>query len=287
MADVRRTVGSMIVALLAVTTLFAQPAGADNGGDEGAFLASLNDLRASKGLGALKTNGDLTAVARSWSAAMAAAGGISHNPALADQSPSNWVGLGENVGVGSDVPGLHATFVASPTHYKNMVDGSFDSVGIGVVRSEDGRLFVTVDFMKTRAAAAPVIVQAAARATPAPAPAPVPAAAPARTPAPAPAPVAVPGPAPSPVATPAPVEPIAQPVAVPAPAPATEPVAAPVAVPVTSSASRTAMVTMRSVPSDSPGAAVVLVGVGLLLTLAASALVIPRRARRAPAFARR
>ncbi len=289
MADVRKVLGSMVVAVLAVSMLFAQPASADDVGDEGAFLTSLNDLRASKGLGALASNGDLTAVARAWSARMAAAGTISHNPALADQSPSTWVGLGENVGVGTDVATLHDAFVASAAHYKNMVGASFTSVGIGVVRDGGGRIFVTADFMQTRAPSAPVIVQAAAPPTPAPAPAPVVARAP--VPAPAPKPASAPAPAP---AVPAAVEPVVAPTSVvptpvaPVPAPVVGPVAAPVVVPVTSPDSRTVTVTMVASPSsDSPGTTLVLVGIGLLLTVAASALVVPRRAAKAPAFASR
>ena len=281
MADVRKVVGSLIVVLLAVSVVFASPASADERTDEASFLAKLNDLRSSKGIGSLSENGALTTVARSWSAAMAAAGTISHNPSLAAQGPSNWARLGENVGVGMDVQGLQEAFIASPLHYRNMVDGAFDSVGIGVVHVADGSMFVTVNYMTTRAApvavVAPAPVQAAAAVAPTPAPAPRPAPV-----APTPAPVAAPAPA-APAA--APVEPVAEPV--PAPAPIAEPVKAAPVVPVTSPAGRTAMVSMRSSSADSPRTAVALVGVGLLLTIAASALVIPRRAVKAPALARR
>ncbi|HEX2698972.1 MAG TPA: CAP domain-containing protein [Acidimicrobiales bacterium] len=283
MADVRKVLGVLVVALLSMSVVFAHSASADEAGDEAGFLVKLNDLRVSKGIGSLRTNSQLTAVARDWSASMAAAGRISHNPSLAAQGPSDWARLGENVGVGMDVQGLHDAFVASPRHYENMVDGAFDSVGIGVVHAADGSIFVTVNFMTTKAAPvaapapAPVAVQTAAAPAPAPAPRPAPAPAPVSTP----APVAVAAIAPAP----APTEPVA---AVPAPAPAPEAVtAAPIAVPVTAAARRTAMVTMQNTAGGSPSSAVVLVGVGLVLTIAASALVIPRQTVKAPALARR
>ncbi|MGQ0521083.1 MAG: hypothetical protein ACT4PX_08040 [Actinomycetota bacterium] len=119
--------------------------------------------------------------------------------------------------------------------------------------------------------------------TPAPAPAAAAAprvrVAPARTAAPAPAaaPAAAAAPAvtPEPAATPAPV-------ASPAPAPAPEPA------PATAPARRSVMVSMASDSDGSPALAIALVGVGLLLALGASALVLAgRRDSKAPAKARR
>ena len=138
------------VAMLAST---AQPASADTPGDEAAFVAKLNGLRASVGLPALQVNGDLTTIARNWSTKMSQAGTISHNPDLAAQAPSTWMRLGENVGVGPDVDGLHTAFVNSSAHYHNMVDPQFTQVGIGVVRDASGTIFVTVDFMTAGAVA--------------------------------------------------------------------------------------------------------------------------------------
>ena len=144
--------------------LLAEPVSADTGGDEAAFVHKLNELRASRGLRQLAVKGELVNVARAWSSRMAGAGGISHNPSVAAQAPANWVRLGENVGMGPDVQLLHDAFVASPAHYRNMVSPEFDSVGVGVVRSAEGLIFVTVNFMTQ---AAPVAQVAAAPAAPA------------------------------------------------------------------------------------------------------------------------
>ena len=147
--------GLLCAALIAVTlvaSVAAEPAAAaDSGVEELDFVARLNQLRASKGLPALATKGALFDLARIWASRMESARGISHNPSLAAQGPAGWKRLGENVGMGYDVQGLHEAFIASPLHYRNMVDPAFDSVGVGVVHAPDGQIFVTVNFMTTGA----------------------------------------------------------------------------------------------------------------------------------------
>jgi len=147
--------GLLCAALMALTvmaTVAAEPASAaDTGTEEMAFVAKLNELRTAQGLAPLATNGALFDMARSWTGQMEAAKGISHNPSLAALGPAGWRRLGENVGMGYDVQGLHDAFVASPLHYRNMVDPAFDSVGVGVAHAADGQIFVTVNFMTTGA----------------------------------------------------------------------------------------------------------------------------------------
>jgi uncharacterized protein YkwD len=48
------------------------------------------------------------------------------------------VKIGENVGMGADVDSVHQALMASSPHRRNMLDGAFDLVGIGVVRSGSG-----------------------------------------------------------------------------------------------------------------------------------------------------
>ena len=66
---------------------------------------------------------------------------------------THWQKLGENVGMGGTVETLHLAFVNSPHHYDNLVDPAFTSIGVGVVRSSGGILFVAEEFMKTKAPA--------------------------------------------------------------------------------------------------------------------------------------
>ncbi|HEX9968717.1 MAG TPA: CAP domain-containing protein, partial [Acidimicrobiales bacterium] len=157
---------------------------------ESAFVAKVNALRASKGLGSLRVDGELTAIGRRWAASMAGAGDISHNPRFQHQVQADWVKLGENVGMGPEVDKLFRAFVASPTHYKNLVDGAFTRIGVGVVLTDDGMIFTSHQF--ERLAADDAVVRTAAVAEPERAPAAAPAAA-----APAPRPVAAPAPVPA------------------------------------------------------------------------------------------
>jgi hypothetical protein len=78
---------------------------------------------------------------------MADTGVLAHS-ALADGAPGEWIRLGENVGRGGDVNGIHNAFVASASHLKNLVDPGFRYVGIGVV-SINGGIFVSEVFMQT------------------------------------------------------------------------------------------------------------------------------------------
>jgi len=198
-----RTLGALLGALLlmpALSAVTAAPAFADPGSEEAQFLALTNQLRVSHGLGTLATNGELVSIARRWSANMAAAGANSHNMNLPNEVSVYWNKLGENVGTGYDVSSIQTAFINSPHHYENLVDPSYNYVGIGVVDS-GGKIYVTVDFMaysgQSAAASAPAPAPRATRTTRAPSPVrpatPRPAAAaPAPAPSPAPAPAAAP-----------------------------------------------------------------------------------------------
>jgi uncharacterized protein YkwD len=147
---------TLTIALAAGSVFTAAPAGAstpDAGSIEQDFIARINGVRASQGLNQLAADSaQLTDVARAWAATMADAGSISHRPDLVAVAPSTWTRLGENVGVGPDAETIHNAFVASPGHYKNLVDPSFTTVAVGVV-VRDGRIYVTENFMASSAPA--------------------------------------------------------------------------------------------------------------------------------------
>ncbi|HVF74089.1 MAG TPA: CAP domain-containing protein [Acidimicrobiales bacterium] len=182
----RHLLAGMCMAIVGVLVPVAvAPAGAaaDPQAAEAAFVAKINALRAAKGLGQLRVDAELTSIARQWAARMASKGDIAHNPSFSAQVQANWVKLGENVGMGPTVDKLHAAFVASPTHYKNLVDGAFELVGVGVVVGANGILFTAHQFERLAPAGTPAPAPAAAaKAAPArsvpqtaAAPAPVPA----------------------------------------------------------------------------------------------------------------
>ena len=190
-----RKVSIVVVALVVMTVGLALPAQA---GTEGAFLSKINASRSAAGLAPVSVNSDLVPDARIHSAQMMAAGDIYHTSPLSAVA-SGWEALAENVGAGPSVDSLHAAFMASSGHRRNIL-GDYNYVGIGVSQSESGQLWVTVIFMR-KGAPAPVPTTTTTTTTPPPPPttvAPEPAPGPSPAPAPAPAPTTA---APMPTAT--------------------------------------------------------------------------------------
>jgi len=167
----RKLFGALLCAILTFAMLgVAHPLAAEaaDAGAEAQFLGSINSIRSQHGLAPLQMYGELTGIARGWSDQMAANGSISHNPSYTGQVSANWTKLGENVGVGYDVPGLMNAFVNSQAHYNNIVDPAYNYIGIGVSYGSDGRMYTTHDFMSLGDVPAP-------QPEPAPAPDPTPA----------------------------------------------------------------------------------------------------------------
>jgi hypothetical protein len=74
---------------------------------------------------------------------MATTGGIWHDADLANKV-TRWVGLGQNVGVGSSCPMLTRAFWRSGPHHQNVL-GRWRVVGVGVAVRR-GRVYVTENF---------------------------------------------------------------------------------------------------------------------------------------------
>ena len=201
-----RRLVAVVAGMAGLLLLWAPAAGAEPAAAEAEFVARVNALRASKGLVPLTVDLQLTEVARQWSAKMAAAGALSHNPNLPNQV-TNWKLVGENVGVGPTVEMIEQAFENSPAHYANLVKPEYQNIGVGVVE-KGSQIWVTQNFKTPKTAvAAPDTAPA-----PAPGPAPGPRAAAPPRPKPAPAPAAAraqarPAPA-GPATTVAPVPPI-------------------------------------------------------------------------------
>ena len=142
-----RWLSTLLVVVLATIGLSAS-AGADSGSESG-FLSKINAERSSRGLGKLTTDGGLTAHARHHTADMIAANKIYHSSSgeLRAAAGSGWSALAENVGRGGTVDSLHTAFMNSPGHKANIL-GDYNYVGIGTDTAPDGRLYVTVVFMK-------------------------------------------------------------------------------------------------------------------------------------------
>ena len=137
--------GLLVGVILAVPTGPSASATAD---DEAGFVSGLNQVRASVGLPPLTVNSELTVLTRQHSQVMADAGSIFHADPISGGFTGSWQKMGENVGVGANVQVLIDAFVASPGHYANIVDPSFDEVGVGVVW-KDSALYTTHRFVQS------------------------------------------------------------------------------------------------------------------------------------------
>src|SRR5665213_383023 len=167
---VRRTARWVATLSLTVTALvgsaaFAGSAIASPAGD---LATATNTARVSAGLPALTENAQLDAVAQAWANNLAAAGVLSHNPAIRTQV-ANWTVLGENVGLAGDVPTVQNAFMHSPEHKANILDPRYTQMGVGSATSIYPScgcpvLWVVVDFRR------PVTVTTAPVAPKAPAP---------------------------------------------------------------------------------------------------------------------
>ncbi len=160
-----RTLGVLAI-LLSGLTLTGVPARADIASttdqaiDEARFVELINGERSKAGLGPLAVVPELVNVGRDWSSVMLTRSAnadpcvVSHNPEFSTKVTADWRRLGENVGCGNvEVGYLHQRFVESPPHLRNILDPSFDSVGIGIVYDGDV-MFVTEQFMDLRDAPA-------------------------------------------------------------------------------------------------------------------------------------
>lgn len=152
MDDMKKLMLLTLATLAATGILPMTAAFADGPSDEESFVLRINSLRASKGVAALAVDAGLTDKARGWAQTMADRNMIWHS-VLSDGNTADWQRLGENVGRGGSVVGLDTAFVNSLHHYENLVDPAFGSIGLGVVRSADGVIFVAQEFMQRRVAA--------------------------------------------------------------------------------------------------------------------------------------
>jgi hypothetical protein len=121
----------------------------------------VNASRALNGAAPLAESPQLDVMARAQAARMAARGQIYHNPNLASDITASglpWVRVGENVGVGPDIPAIHAAFLASPHHRANLLFPQYTLIGMGVAPgtgNNSGMLFVAHVFAQVSVPAVP------------------------------------------------------------------------------------------------------------------------------------
>lgn len=113
---------------------------------ERGFARKMNAVRSGRGLGKLSLDPEISKAARVHTNEMINQNTLHHTSSTNLRNRvTNWVVLGENVGVGSTVSSLHDAFMNSPAHRDNIEHAAYKHVGIGV-RKANGRLWVTVIF---------------------------------------------------------------------------------------------------------------------------------------------
>lgn len=132
----------LAAAMPLVSTAAIDPVSAEN-----QFVGLINDERTSRGLTPLATHTDLVAAARFQADAIRDAGRLFHNADLGSVT-SGWTKIGENVGYGGSVSGLHSAFMSSTGHRANILDPAYTHVGLGVVVS-GSTIWVTQVFMQS------------------------------------------------------------------------------------------------------------------------------------------
>ncbi|MCB0977862.1 MAG: CAP domain-containing protein [Acidimicrobiales bacterium] len=107
----------------------------------------VNQSRAQYGRRALPINPDAQAKAQAWANRLASENRLYHSN-LASGIHVRWCGLAENVGYGAKTQDVHASFMRSPAHRANILDTSWNGVGIGVAR-RGSRAWVVHVFIRT------------------------------------------------------------------------------------------------------------------------------------------
>lgn len=110
------------------------------------FARKINGERGDLNLRKLSLDPEVSKAARVHTRAMVNRNELYHTPSdKLRKRVTNWVVLGENVGVGGTVRSLHNAFMNSPAHRDNVLYSTFKYVGVGVKKS-GGRMWVTIIF---------------------------------------------------------------------------------------------------------------------------------------------
>jgi len=117
---------------------------------------AINQERKTHGLRSLAYDEALGNAAHMHAQRMAEQGTISHQlpaepslPSRATAAGAHFSWLSENVDQGPSATAIHQSFMKSPQHRANILDGDMDSAGIGVAE-RNGQMFAVEDFSKAK-----------------------------------------------------------------------------------------------------------------------------------------
>ena len=153
---VRQTMNSLIVhpeSTDNVTLPFTYDKGTAQPQLETAMLAMVNKERTARGLKALQTDPEMTAVARAHSADMFARGYFAHanpdgkNP-FHRMKEANviFTAAGENLALSQTVKMAHTNLMNSPGHKANILNPAFGRLGIGILDGGYHGLMISQEF---------------------------------------------------------------------------------------------------------------------------------------------
>ena len=140
------------VVALALAAAACAPAGTSASGTSGDMVQAMNEDRAANGLGGLGWNDQLAGVAQNHAQEIAASGSLWHSDLggwLAAPWMAGWRSLGENLLVtpaGTNAFAGEDAWMNSAPHRANILNGGFNSVGVGTAVSPDGRVWTVAVF---------------------------------------------------------------------------------------------------------------------------------------------
>ncbi len=138
---------ALLVALGATACL-----GPDDGGSPPGVAAQINAQRSAHGMTGVGQDAQLDALAQVWADHLAAVGGLEHQnlgALLTWDVMAAWRRLTENLFMSSGgvTNGqVVNTWMGSPPHAANILDGGVNSVGVGIAHDGAGRTYVVADF---------------------------------------------------------------------------------------------------------------------------------------------
>lgn len=121
-----------------------------------AIFDRVNSDRAANGLGPLAWNPQLGCLAQDHSNTMATTGSFEHrdlSATIRQPDYASYASLGENILVGPNTMSgteMEDAWMNSPGHRANILSPNFDSIGIAVGSSPDGRVWATQNFGRYR-----------------------------------------------------------------------------------------------------------------------------------------
>jgi uncharacterized protein YkwD len=123
-------------------------------GDETKLIGLINNTRAERGLPPLAIDPLITEAARRHTQLMVQYSGLSHQfpgePPLEDRIDNllpSTEGVAENVSWSIDVISAHHDLVNDPPHLRNILDPTYNAIGVGIIRSGK-HIYVTEDFAR-------------------------------------------------------------------------------------------------------------------------------------------